>query len=256
MARPWQIDEHNAPSTRAYLSLVNRWARADALWWKNILEEVRKKFSMRRRHDTSPESPGFTEQEAKSIQDIIGLQIKIHEKSRPKTPSQRQLEAVGEPAHRAAVRATVSSLRKAGAPPRVINSLTPKKPGAILAQVVKIDLFAEGVGRDALVAWAKDGADYIKNLSDSSRGDIAERVLNAAREGRRFEDLAAELNNGLAKNMAHARLIAQDQIAKVNGRITQDLQEKAGVEEYDWVAVGDERTRDSHLEAARGGPYK
>jgi SPP1 gp7 family putative phage head morphogenesis protein len=41
----------------------------------------------------------------------------------------------------------------------------------------------------------------------------------------------------------HARLIARDQIGKLNGQVTQTTQRLAGVTEYVWVTSDDERVR-------------
>lgn len=47
-------------------------------------------------------------------------------------------------------------------------------------------------------------------------------------------------------NERHARLIARDQIAKLNSAITRKQQEDAGITEYVWYTAGDSRVRDSH----------
>ena len=44
----------------------------------------------------------------------------------------------------------------------------------------------------------------------------------------------------------HAQLLARDQIAKLNGDITQQQQQDAGVVEYVWSTSGDSRVRPSH----------
>jgi len=47
---------------------------------------------------------------------------------------------------------------------------------------------------------------------------------------------------------ARAELIARDQTLKLNGQIRQYQQRAAGVTQYRWVAMLDERTRDQHRE--------
>lgn len=64
--------------------------------------------------------------------------------------------------------------------------------------------------------------------------------------GARVEDLAAELQDGLAFTRARANLIARDQTLKLNGQLTRVRQQNAGIEEYIWTTSGDERVRDDH----------
>jgi SPP1 gp7 family putative phage head morphogenesis protein len=51
-----------------------------------------------------------------------------------------------------------------------------------------------------------------------------------------------------------ARLIARDQVGKLQGQIHMTRMEDAGFERYEWMTVGDERVRTSHK--ARDGDIR
>ena len=47
---------------------------------------------------------------------------------------------------------------------------------------------------------------------------------------------------------SRAKLIARDQVAKLNGELTKERQTDLGVTGYIWRTVGDERVRDEHAD--------
>ena len=77
-------------------------------------------------------------------------------------------------------------------------------------------------------------------LDAMAQMQILERRMAASSED------ASLLEQHYSVDRRHAKLLARDQIAKLNGDITQQQQQDAGVVEYVWSTSGDSRVRPSH----------
>jgi SPP1 gp7 family putative phage head morphogenesis protein len=124
-----------------------------------------------------------------------------------------------------------------------------------------VDLVRGGVEQAALDAWAADGVSYIRKVPQERLTNLAKRVSEAVAKGERWETMREDIRAELGVGERHLELIARDQVAKLNGRITQALQEAAGVTSYRWRAARDERVRATHRAVdgqvftwASGGP--
>lgn len=120
-------------------------------------------------------------------------------------------------------------------------------------QIVKVDL--EGDTRllptreeqaAQHVAWARENVGLITTMEASTFDDLAQHVSRAVVEGRTAVELEGVIRDRFGVAEGRARLIARDQIAKLNGRITQARQEAMGVPAYEWSSSGDERVRPIH----------
>lgn len=58
--------------------------------------------------------------------------------------------------------------------------------------------------------------------------------------------IRADITGRLAVAASALALIAADQISKLDGELTQLRQQSVGIEEYEWVTVGDDRVRPDH----------
>lgn len=76
--------------------------------------------------------------------------------------------------------------------------------------------------------------------------DVSDMVEKAHAQGLRVEELAGQLRERFEISDRRAELIARDQVLKLNGQINQYRQRDAGVTEYVWRTVGDERVRPGH----------
>lgn len=88
----------------------------------------------------------------------------------------------------------------------------------------------------------------IKSLPSQYLDKTRSLVLNGAAQGRRHEDLAGDIQKQLNVSETRAKLIARDQMAKVNASITEAKQQALGITEYEWSTAGDERVRESHAD--------
>lgn len=95
--------------------------------------------------------------------------------------------------------------------------------------------------------WAEDNYNLIKNLSTEYIDKINMLVEKAVNNGTPYSELTKQINS-LSDTMSdyRARLIARDQIGKLNGTIQQMQQLDAGADWYIWRTAGDERVRAKH----------
>ena len=71
-------------------------------------------------------------------------------------------------------------------------------------------------------------------------------INNGFYSGSSNTSIAKQIQEAYGIERRHAQFIARDQMAKLNGEITRQQQEDAGVKEYIWSDSGDVRVRDSH----------
>ncbi len=100
-------------------------------------------------------------------------------------------------------------------------------------------------------AWIGENLNLIKSQTPDVVKKISNEIYSSVRSGTLWPDLKEKLTNIVGftdggKNTnegltAKAKLIARDQIGKLNGQISKYRQTEIGVEKYTWLAVGDER---------------
>lgn len=113
--------------------------------------------------------------------------------------------------------------------------------------VFGINLFAnEPFLTDQLKLFASQNAQYIRSMPVQELERVSDIVQRGLQEGKRFTDVAKEIQKSFGITDRKARLIARDQTAKLNGSLTKLRQQEIGVELYTWQTSGDERVRDSH----------
>lgn len=117
-----------------------------------------------------------------------------------------------------------------------------------LSKQVKAALGVDIVAHDANVPamldhFTAENVALIKRIPARLFDDVETRVTRAFASGRRHEDLAKEIEKaeGISENAA--RLIARDQIGKLNGQVNASRQQELGITSFRWRTVGDERVR-------------
>lgn len=118
-------------------------------------------------------------------------------------------------------------------------------------QVVGVAPFS-APGTEALVTdFTSENVGLITKLGDSTMEDIRGIVHRGVKQGKRHEEIAKEIT-GLVppgrfkKAETRAKLIARDQVSKLNGQLTQANQTSVGVTEYIWRSSDDSRVRATH----------
>lgn len=115
--------------------------------------------------------------------------------------------------------------------------------------VIGVDIF-KSLGNESIDeiarSWAITNSRLIKSIPETMLNDISLIIQTGFREGTGIYDLKTQIQSkfGIAEN--RARLIARDQVAKLNSNYIRDEHSKLGITEYEWVTSDDERVRDSH----------
>lgn len=102
--------------------------------------------------------------------------------------------------------------------------------------------------------FVKENVDLITSIPADAFDKIEQKVRNAVSSGRLSTDLAAELEDEFGDDIAEvtenvkarARLIARDQIAKLNSDLNRSRMQNLGIAKYKWRTSKDERVRATH----------
>ncbi len=70
--------------------------------------------------------------------------------------------------------------------------------------------------------------------------------IRMVRGGESIADIRQQIEERFAVSENRARLIARDQVGKLNGRLTKRRSQEAGLDLYRWNTAGDERVRSTH----------
>lgn len=118
-----------------------------------------------------------------------------------------------------------------------------------------VDLDIEPLMKDGeLSPYFKNVVDenvgLIRSISDAKIPAFKNFLVNAITNDSHNKDFWPKIQKYIDKNTmsvkAHAKLIARDQIGKLNGKLNQYRQQKIGGERYVWRTSKDERVRKDH----------
>lgn len=110
------------------------------------------------------------------------------------------------------------------------------------------DYFAGELYDEYLRNWVSDNVDLIKTVPYNALDDMKQIVFKSYIDGGTTTSILKQIQERYQMNKRHARLIARDQIGKLNGEITKQQHEQAGVSSYVWDDSGDSRVRRRHRE--------
>lgn len=93
-------------------------------------------------------------------------------------------------------------------------------------------------------AWGSENYRLLKNLDDDYINRINEAVMRGVRDQSSTAEIMRDVRK-IGKNIstARAKLIAEDQVGKLNGVLTKRRQLEAGIPIYIWSTAKDERVR-------------
>lgn len=94
--------------------------------------------------------------------------------------------------------------------------------------------------------WVNDNVGLINTIPENMLGRMQKIILDGYNNGRSTTDITEQIQESYQISKRHARLIARDQMGKLNARINRKLHEDAGVHKYEWSDSGDQRVRESH----------
>jgi SPP1 gp7 family putative phage head morphogenesis protein len=97
-----------------------------------------------------------------------------------------------------------------------------------------------------LHAYGLTNAGLIKSIGDQAVVKVERAVADAVQRGRSTADLKNAVREELGTGDQRARLIARDQVGKLNGQLTRIRHERAGITKYRWRGMLDLRERQAH----------
>lgn len=100
--------------------------------------------------------------------------------------------------------------------------------------------------RIAMDRWVDENVSLIRTIPTETLGDMRAIVRNGFVNGKSATGIMKEIQHKYNVEKSHARLIARDQIGKLNASVNEAQQRDAGIEEYIWDDCGDGRVRESH----------
>lgn len=95
-------------------------------------------------------------------------------------------------------------------------------------------------------SFAAENAALIKSLSERHIDAVRAIVLRSVRTGLPAKEVEKLIRKRIGKTDANLKLIARDQISKLNGQLTRIRQQEVGVTRYIWRTSLDERVRFTH----------
>lgn len=128
------------------------------------------------------------------------------------------------------------------------NAFNRKDVDRQVLSVLGIDLGTEPTIAPHLAEFVRENARLIKDIPAKLLNDVEGIISRGVRRGRLASAMAKEIGERLDVTESRAKLIARDQVSKLNGELTQLRQTSLGVRRYIWLTSQDERVRPSHEE--------
>ena len=100
--------------------------------------------------------------------------------------------------------------------------------------------------REMIDKWVDENVSLIKTIPSDTLGDMRGIVKDSFLSGKSMTKIMKDIQRRYSVGKSRARLIARDQVGKLNASVTEAQQRDAGIEEYYWCDCGDGRVRKSH----------
>lgn len=99
---------------------------------------------------------------------------------------------------------------------------------------------------ELIAGFVHENVALIKSLQGRTLDHLETMITRAVASGTRAEELKDEIAERFAIGERHARLIARDQIGKLNSRITTARHTELGIADFEWQSMRDQRVRPRH----------
>lgn len=119
---------------------------------------------------------------------------------------------------------------------------------ATLGIDIREDYYLGDFYKDQLETWANQNVDLIKTIPADTLDKMRNIVYDGFTDGKTTARITKDILAAYYIGKRHAEFIARDQTAKLNGQIQRAQQKDAGINQYIWSTVEDERVRQSHRE--------
>ena len=190
----------------------------------------------------SPEAPG-SDLDVNS--ELLALQAKL----------ERMVKALEAPLHRAAVevkqrdRTTLQRhLERAGL--EGLGRRLDAKLNVVRRDVQALENLLANASEDETEklfrSFVDNNVQKITSVSGGALDEMRELVSHGFRSGMPTNKLSKQIEKRFGVAKSRAKLIARDQVGKLQGELNRVRQKEVGVHEYIWRTSQDERVRDSH----------
>lgn len=119
------------------------------------------------------------------------------------------------------------------------------------------ELVRQDIDEEAL--WVSENLDLITSIDTETLSKVKGELIRAIQNNVDRDIVTSVLMQAIRRIVEveknRARLIATDQVGKLNGRLTMQRQQDAGITEFKWKSAGDSRVRPLHR-AYNGHVYK
>ncbi len=128
-----------------------------------------------------------------------------------------------------------------------ISAFNRKQLQKQIRAAIGADVFATESGIAAAVdGFVVENVGLIETIPQTLFSQVEGVVTRGLTGGVNVRDLTKQIRDRFAVTRNRARVIARDQIGKLNGQINARRQQNMGVTHFFWRNAGDERVRDAH----------
>lgn len=138
---------------------------------------------------------------------------------------------------------------------KAIESILKNRPAGadiIASSEAQLALTAQAKLKQLEEIWVRENLDLIGSLEAETlrklRDELTRLIADGVPEDEIEERLIAFLNKQLEVETNRAVLIGSDQVGKLNGRLMEYWQRSAGITEYRWQTMMDDRVRPLHAD--------
>lgn len=115
-----------------------------------------------------------------------------------------------------------------------------------------VDIALLGVEMSARAArladFTAENVSLIRSLTTTPLDEVERLIVRAFAAGDRHEDIAKEIEHRFNVARSRARLIARDQVGKLNAQVGRDANKSIGLNQFRWRSVRDKSVRPQHQE--------
>lgn len=128
-----------------------------------------------------------------------------------------------------------------------VNARNAADVRAQIKAVTDADLFfGDDLARDTIQAFVQENVNLVTTIPEGHLARVRNATLRGLNSGQTVEQIAAEIERITRATENQAKLIAEDQVQKLDGALTRVRQVDLGITHYIWRTVGDDRVRPAH----------
>lgn len=134
---------------------------------------------------------------------------------------------------------------------RVARSVDGMATGQIdvaVKEIIRVPVFHDVSMEEAFPGYVRENVALIRTIPADHFASLETKVTTAWKEGVNTRQLTRTIMDQHGVTRSRARLIARDQIGKLNGKVNEVRQGELGLTSYQWTTSGDERVRDMHAD--------